>query len=404
MMLKKSILIFGAGKIGRSFIGQLFGRSGYELVFVDIDVNLVNELNRRRSYPVTIKGDQDKTIWIKNVRAVSGHDKTRILKEILQASIAAISVGPNALGEVIPLIAEGLVARGVHKPLNIIIAENMRSAKEFFLKRLSGFCPPDLPIERTAGLIETSIGKMVPIMTPKDLENDPLMIYAEAYNTLIVDRMGFLGPIPEVEGISPKDNIKAWVDRKAFIHNLGHATAAYYGHFIDPQARFMYEVLDNNDVFAFTRKAMLQGAQIVSKHHPGEFSRSDLEDHIDDLLCRFRNRALKDTVFRVGCDLQRKLGISDRFAGAIHLATEEGLPFDCILNAMAYGFFFHAKNDCGSSYPADKLFLQHLNKKGIEKTLTLLCGYDPAADRLLIRELGVQYRDLVKSAKADLEI
>ena len=32
---EKKILIFGAGKIGRSFIGQLFSRAGYELVFID---------------------------------------------------------------------------------------------------------------------------------------------------------------------------------------------------------------------------------------------------------------------------------------------------------------------------------------------------------------------------------
>ena len=47
-MTDKSILIFGAGKIGRSFIGQLFGRAGYQIVFVDMDEALVRELNRRR--------------------------------------------------------------------------------------------------------------------------------------------------------------------------------------------------------------------------------------------------------------------------------------------------------------------------------------------------------------------
>ena len=73
------------------------------------------------------------------------------------------------------------------------------------------------------GLVETSIGKMVPIMKTEDLEEDPLLVYAEPYNTLILDRKGFLGDIPHIEEFALKDNIKAWVDRKAFIHNLGHA-------------------------------------------------------------------------------------------------------------------------------------------------------------------------------------
>jgi len=51
-MSDKIIVIFGAGKIGRSFIGQLFGLSGYEVVFVDIDQKMVDELNRRNCYPV----------------------------------------------------------------------------------------------------------------------------------------------------------------------------------------------------------------------------------------------------------------------------------------------------------------------------------------------------------------
>ena len=41
------LVIFGAGNIGRSFIGQLFSRAGYEIVFIDIDPIILNELNTR---------------------------------------------------------------------------------------------------------------------------------------------------------------------------------------------------------------------------------------------------------------------------------------------------------------------------------------------------------------------
>ena len=58
-MEKRSVLIFGAGKIGRSFIGQLFGLSGYEVVFSDIDAELVNLLNCKKSYTVVIKGEKE---------------------------------------------------------------------------------------------------------------------------------------------------------------------------------------------------------------------------------------------------------------------------------------------------------------------------------------------------------
>lgn len=65
-MEKKSILIFGAGKIGRSFIGQLFGTSGYEVVFSDIDKELINLLNKEKSYTVIIKGNKGEKLSISN--------------------------------------------------------------------------------------------------------------------------------------------------------------------------------------------------------------------------------------------------------------------------------------------------------------------------------------------------
>ena len=153
-MENKSILIFGAGKIGRSFIGQLFGLSGYEVVFSDVDLEIVHALNKRKSYPVVIKGEKEETLLIPNVRAVSGLDQTNVAREVSQASILAVSVGKNALEKVIPLIGEGLKMRYQSDPtlpLDIIIAENMRSAGEFIHEKLSSCLPADYPVGNKPG-------------------------------------------------------------------------------------------------------------------------------------------------------------------------------------------------------------------------------------------------------------
>jgi len=396
-MSEKSILIFGAGKIGRSFIGQLFGRAGYEVVFADIDQTLVDELNRRKSYPVVIKGNTEETITVRNVRAVSVLNEEAVKEEIAQTSIMAISVGKNALEKIIPLIGEGLKLReklAPGRPLDIIIAENMRSASEFMRSRLVELLPKGYPLDERVGLVETSIGKMVPIMTEEDLKNDPLTIFAEPYNTLIVDKRGFKGPIPEVPGLSPKENIKAWVDRKAFIHNMGHATTAYVGNFYHPEAVYIFEVLADENIFRTTRETMLQAAEILLSYYPEDFTKNELKEHVNNLLERFQNRALKDTVFRVGRDLPRKLGIDDRFAGIIQMARQKGLPYDHIVRAMTYGFFFEKKDENGKSDPHDELFLQTLKEKGIEETLKTFCGFHPEKNRELLSELKIHYLQL----------
>lgn len=392
-MGKKSILIFGAGKIGRSFIGQLFGLSGYEVVFSDIDKELVDLLNLKRSYCVVIKGEKEEKLLIPNVRAINGSEEQAVIEEVCRASIMAIAVGKNALGKIIPNIAKGLVKRFQYhrnSPLDIIIAENMRSANEYIYRELQKNLPQGFPIHSYVGLVETSIGKMVPIMTVEEIKKDPLWVFAEPYNQLILDKKGFKNPIPDVKGLSPKENIKAWVDRKAFIHNLGHATAAYYGFFRHPEATYLYEVLGDKHVLNFTKKVMHQSAAILLKVYPDDFTEKELSDHIDDLLFRFQNRALKDTLFRVGQDIPRKLGPDDRFMGVIRLAIPLEMAYDKILEAMSYAFYFKAVDENGNRSEQDNIFDDYLTR-GIELTLNKVCGFDLKKDQKLIKETKKHY-------------
>jgi mannitol-1-phosphate 5-dehydrogenase len=389
----RKIVIFGAGKIGRSFIGQLFGCNGYKVIFIDIDPVIVNLLNKRGNYRVLIKGDNLEEIVVPDVGAVSALDSEKVVCEVASAGIMAVSVGKNALEKVIPVISGGLIKRSVESPgipLDIILAENMRSAADFVREQLKKNLPSSFSVESLVGLIETSIGKMVPIMPLAELEKDPLMVFAEPYNTLILDRKGFKSKIPEIKGLAPKNNIKAWVDRKAFIHNLGHATAAYYGYSRHPDAVYMYEVLDDPDVLQFTRNVMLQSADILKTIYQDDFTAADLEDHIDDLIFRFRNKALQDTVFRVGQDLSRKLNSDDRFMGAIHLAMQCRKPYNLILLAMSYGLFFRAKDETGKCFPSDIVFLNSVDTD-FELSMTSILGLDPLLDDNVIKTLKELY-------------
>jgi mannitol-1-phosphate 5-dehydrogenase len=390
----KKIVIFGAGKIGRSFIGQLFGRSGYKIVFVDVDPVIIGMLNTRSCYRVVIKGEKEEEILVSDVHAISANDKVSVAETVATAGIVAVSVGKNALERVIPVIADGLRKRFTDNPaipLDIILAENMRSAASFTKDHLVKNLTPGFPVESYVGLIETSIGKMVPIMPLHEVEKDPLAVFAEPYNTLILDGRGFKSPIPDVKGLAPKNNIKAWVDRKAFIHNLGHATAAYYGFSLHPEAKYMYEILEDKRIYRFTREVMVQSADILRTLYPAEFTFTDLEDHIDDLIYRFMNKALRDTLFRVGQDLVRKLGVDDRFMGAIHLAVQLNMPYNLITKAMSYGLSFRATDEEGHLFPDDDAFLQEL-EKDFEPALINLLGFNPEEDSNIIEELQKYYK------------
>ena len=394
MVNTNQIVIFGAGKIGRSFIGQLFGCSGYEVVFIDVDPVIIAGLNEKGSYRVVIKSDKDMEILVPNVRAISALEREKVVEAVSSAGILAVSVGKNVLERIVPVIATALEKRNANdpgSPLDIILAENMRSAADFVREELMKNLPANFPVNELVGLVETSIGKMVPIIPQAELEKDPLVVFAEAYNTLILDAKGFKSPIPQIKGLAPKNNIKAWVDRKAFIHNLGHATAAYYGYSLHPEAVYLYEVLEDPEVLLFTRAVMLQSADILRAAYPDDFTAADLETHIDDLIYRFRNKALKDTIFRVGMDLVRKLGTDDRFMGSIHLGMQYRMSYDLILKAMSFGLSFKAKDEGVTGFLSDSTFLKSL-EKNFKSNLTEILGYDPVIDQPVIEKLIRLYK------------
>jgi mannitol-1-phosphate 5-dehydrogenase len=373
---KKKIIIFGAGKIGRSFIGQIFNRSGYEVVFVNISARLIDLINEKKQYRVVIKSNKgDEIIPITHVRGIHLDDTETLVEELTDVPLMALSVGQQGLPAALPLIAMSLLKRQQkydHWPLDIIIAENMRNADQFIAGELAKLLPTGFPLNELVGLVESSIGKMVPMMSGKDLEEDLLQVFAEPYNSLIVAKDGFKNRVPDVDFLAPKENIKAWVDRKLFIHNLGHATAAYLGFQKNPKWVYLYEALADREIFLATRETMLQSAEILMALYPGEFTRSDLIYHIDDLLERFQNKALGDTIFRVGCDLYRKLGPEDRLAGPVHVALKHGKPYDRIIEAIKAAMNFKAMDINGAYFHLDEEFFEEVNI-GIEYVLNTIC-------------------------------
>jgi mannitol-1-phosphate 5-dehydrogenase len=370
---------FGAGNIGRSFLGQLFARAGYEVVFVDIDKTLVDALNAQRAYRLVIKhGDrEDETVWVRNVRAVHAADEEGVAAEVADADLAATAVGARALAPVLALLARGLELRRRKRgdePLDVILAENLNRAAEVARAYLRTVLPAEYPLDRLVGLVETSIGKMVPLMRQSDLEVDPLWVFAEPYNRLILDRRAFLNPIPEVAGLAPMENMKAYVDRKLFIHNLGHAASAYFGYLAAPDMPLICEVLEIPEVRTRARAAMMQSADALCVEYPAEFDRPKLEDHVDDLLRRFSNRALGDSVYRVGRDLYRKLAREDRLVGALLLAARHGLPTEAIAPVVVAATQFRARDENGAFFPNDERFINEEVSLGLEAILTRVCG------------------------------
>ena len=376
----KTFVQFGAGNIGRSFIGRLFAEAGYRVVFIDVDSRLVSLLNERRSYPVVVKQNDrpDQVRLIGGVSAIDGRDREAVIDVLTQADGMATSVGQRGLQAVLPLLAAALELRAANNapPLDLIIAENLRSGAAWFRQNLGPLLPEGFDLDSRLGLVETSIGKMVPIMPQDALNEDPLQLFAEPYDTLIVDRLGFRREVPALAGLKPVNNIAAWVDRKLFLHNMSHAALAYLGYQANPALIYCWQAMELPAVVDAVRAALLQSAAALNRAYPDDLSQEELAAHADDLLNRYRNRALGDTLHRVGRDLGRKLAREDRLIGACLLAAKHGLPFDSLVPPIRAALKFAAPDEQGRVGEADQRILQAVGERGPRAVLCEIAGLD----------------------------
>ena len=335
-------VMYGAGNIGRGFIGQLFSASGYDVSFVDVAEPVVDALNRNGRYPVRVllqEGHREE--WVERVSAVNGRDEAAVAETIANADLMATAVGVNVLKFIVRPIALGLQKRfeANRKPLNIIICENLIGADEL-LRELIMAELPDGEIRAwftdQVGLCEASIGRMVPIQTPEMQGDNPLRVCVEAYNELPVDRDAFKGELPALQNLKPFSPFSFYIERKLYIHNMGHALCAYLGDTYGDE--FIWQAMQRPLVELTVLRAMTQSAMALAQRYSVDCR--TLLQHVDDLLMRFKNRQLGDTCFRVGRDLRRKLAANDRLAGAIDSCKKAGVDNRYICLAYAFALRF----------------------------------------------------------------
>jgi len=316
-------LMYGAGSIGRGFIGPLFARGGYEVTFVDISEPIITALNKQRCYHYTIACKDTYDVEVTGVCGITGKNKQAVIDEIAACDLMAVSLGGNVLQKVAPIIALGFIQRMEQskKPLNILICENLKDASPVLRGWLTKALPEKyhLLLNEKCGLIEAAIGRMVPVadLNPKD----PLHVTVEEYDFLPVDKDAFIGELPDVDRLIPYSPFSYYEERKLYLHNMGHALCAYLG------LLHGYETIDkaieNPFIRLLTQSAMIESAAVLSVKYGIPYNR--VFDHAEDLLYRFGNAALGDTCERVGRDPKRKLGADDRLAGIIRQCPKYGV-------------------------------------------------------------------------------
>ncbi|MCK5757718.1 MAG: mannitol dehydrogenase [Clostridiales bacterium] len=362
---RKKALMYGAGSIGRGFLGQLFHMSGYETCFIDVDETLVQNLNENGQYVITVateSGYESQTI--KNALAVNGMNTEKVAYEIAHCNIMATAVGVNILPRIAKTIAKGIDLRytkGNGESLDIIVCENISDGGNHLKKLVSPYINNKKYFEENIGFVCASVGRMVPVN--KDSNSSEIIV--ESYNELPVDADSLKTDVSSIKNFIPVTPFAIEKHKKYFLHNMSHAIVAYMG-FIKGY-EFLWEAMGNESIRNIAEKALEESISAIIKYYNAD--ESQLKIYASDLLKRYSNKYLKDTVIRVGRDPKRKLQPEDRLTGAALFCMSQGINPEYILYGIAAAFCFDMSEDVSSPE-----IIKFVKTHGIETALTEYTG------------------------------
>ncbi len=328
---------FGAGNIGRGFVGLLLHEGGYEVVFSDVADALVDAIAAADSYTVHEAGPGGVDRVVTGFRALnSKNDPDAVAAEVATADVVTTAVGPTVLRFVAPTIVAGLTLRSAQAaPLQVMACENAIGATDTLRAEIEKIAGPE--ITARAVFANTAVDRIVPAQP----EGAGIDVTVEPYFEWAVESGPFGGNPPHIPGAHFVENLAPYIERKLFTVNTGHAATAYFG----AQAGYekIADALADPAIGAAVEAALEETSAMLAAVHG--LAASELAEYRSTILGRFRNPLLPDTVHRVGRQPLRKLSRTERFIGPAAAAAEHGIPTRALVRAVSAAIAFTDADD-----------------------------------------------------------
>lgn len=312
-------VIIGPGRIGCGFAGQLLRESGHPVTFLTRQRELAAHFNRLRRYRVRLADNaESRELTVDAISAVALQDEDAATRTLADADLIVAAVGAGNLPAIAPLIAAGLIRRT--RPVNVLAFENLPDAGAELRKLVASHLPSDFPLDEH-GFSGAMISRAVTRRLGDPRGKVPLLFVGDPPSTFAVSGPDLRGPLPEISGLVVADDLAAWMQRKLYIFSAGHATCAYLGYL--KGYHYIHTAICDPEIRAAVLAAMREGQQGIAALYGQQFAGG--ESDLQEILRRFENATLEDTVTRVGRDPLRKLAATDRLVGAAKLAQKAGV-------------------------------------------------------------------------------
>ncbi|SES28172.1 mannitol-1-phosphate 5-dehydrogenase [Salipaludibacillus aurantiacus] len=385
-------LHFGAGNIGKGFIGYLLNKTGYELCFVDVNQKAIDRFNQTNRYLVETLEEGQTVEVVSPVSALNSlTQEEEVIERIAQADIITTSIGIDNLSRIAPIISKGLlnrVKRNENK-LDIIANENAINASSTLQAEVEKQVSAEKmeTILRFVGFPNSSIDRLA---LSKESGEDEIALVEPIYEWVINKKEMANHELPPITGATYVDDLKPFIERKLYMVNMGHATTAYIAFLFNEPT--IQSALEKPEIEQFVRGTLNETAQYFIKKF--NVQEDELDDYIDKTLIRFKNKNISDNIFRVGRSPVRKLGANERLVKPARELFELGLPIKHLSAAIAAAFLFDNSDD------DESVTLQnYIREHGIENAIT---HFTQINDHTILNSVKANYYHLKTQNYSDL--
>lgn len=376
---------FGAGNIGRGFIGYLQYKSGYDVTFVDISDFLVEAINKYKNYTVITLSTSENKEEVKNVSAIHLKDIEALEKVVSEADLITTSIGANNLtstGNVLRDLLEKRVQVN-KKELDIIACENALFATDILKRAIFDGASAELTeyLQEKVGFPNSAVDRIVPNVNIE--KESPIDVAVEDFYEWDIER-GEIKVNSRIKGAEYVDKLGPYLERKLFLLNGAHAIIAYMGYL--KGYKFIHEAITKDEFIRNTAIGFHNEAiKALSAKHG--INVEELNNYSKKIIGRFENSYLQDELSRVGRDPVRKLSGNDRLVTPLKLCYELNIEADKILTGIAAGFLFDFEDD-------DKAqgIQNDIKINGITRTVSAITGI--SEDDIIVAEIVKKYEKL----------
>jgi mannitol-1-phosphate 5-dehydrogenase len=335
---------FGAGNIGRGFIGALFQDAGYHVVFADVNQALLNQLSHKGEYELIEVGEGARRVTYSNFSCVNSATETDLLiQHIAEADVVTASVGAAILPRIAATIAKGIDVREGSSTLLVMACENAVNASDLLAEEVAKYT------SNTANAIfaNTAVDRIVPIQSG-DISPS---VEVEAFSELVIETKNLDGMSIDIPGAKLVSNLAPYIERKLYTVNTAHCATAYLGQKagFTTIASALKDKKVHDQVLAVLKETSLA---LVLKHG---LDPRDQATYVVKTMSRLQNPMIDDSVERVGRDPIRKLSRTERLVGPAAYLAEHGRVPSAILEVVSAALDFQSAEDASVGQLREKL-------------------------------------------------